>query len=301
MRIRNIPHLIGQGFKSFWRNGAMTTAAILVLMCCMLVLGSFYVIIDNLDNFIEKQSEEIKTINAYVYASDDKEELANKKAALDALCEKENSNIAKYVHITKAEALENMKNQEGMEDVLSKFNEDNNPLPETFCISFKDFDTVQQLMRELEEIFGADKIKSELGMYEAVNNLSSTITLVGFWLMAILLVIAILIIMNTVKLTVFARRKDIAVMRYIGATSAFVTSPFIVEGIIVGLVAAIISTGLQYYLYTGVLADIISGYAAIDIVPATEYIAIVPVAFLALGLFAGIIASAVSVKKHLDV
>ncbi len=301
MKLRNIPHLIGQGFVSFWRNGAMTTAAILVLICCMLVLGSFYVVIDNLDKFIEDQSESIKTINAFVYASESDDEVNAKELALSILAKAENSNIDYYVRITKEEALEEMKNREGLEDVLSAFDESNNPLPERFRIHFKDIDTVQSLMRDLEEIFGADKIKSEVGVYEKVNNISSTITLVGLWLMIILLVIAILIIMNTVKLTVFARRKDIAIMRYIGATSAFVTSPFIVEGILVGIVAAIISTGIQYYLYAEVFADIVASYNDISLVPVIDYLYIVPTAFLAIGLFAGIVASATSVKKHLDV
>ena len=82
MKLRNLPYLIGQGFVSFWRNGAMTTAAILVLICCMLVLGSFYAIIDNLDNFIEEQTEDIQTINCYVHAATDDEQLLQKKQAL---------------------------------------------------------------------------------------------------------------------------------------------------------------------------------------------------------------------------
>ncbi|MBE6678501.1 MAG: FtsX-like permease family protein [Ruminococcaceae bacterium] len=301
MKLRNIPHLIGQGFVSFWRNGAMTTAAILVLICCMLVLGSFYVVIDNLDKFIEDQSESIKTINAYVDSSESPEEVNEKELALAGLATAANSNIDYYVRITKEEALEEMKNREGLEDILTEFDESNNPLPERFRIHFKDIDTVQSLMRDLEEIFGADKIKSEVGVYEKVNSISSTITLVGLWLMIILLVIAILIIMNTVKLTVFARRKDIAIMRYIGATSAFVVSPFIVEGILVGIIAAIISTGIQYYLYDEVFANIVSSYNDINLVPVMDYLYVVPVAFLAIGIFAGVIASATSVKKHLDV
>ncbi len=301
MKLRNIPHLIGQGFVSFWRNGAMTTAAILVLICCMLVLGSFYMIIDNLNKFIEDQSEEIKTINAYIPASASDEEIKDKAMKLEALYRKKGSNITGYVHISKDEGLKLMQGQEGMEEALSQFNEENNPIPEAFIISFKDFDAVQPLMRDLEEIFGANMLKSEVAIYENVSDISSTITLVGLWLMIILLFIAILIIMNTVKLTVFARRKDIAIMRYIGATSFFVVSPFIVEGIIIGLVATIISSGIQYYLYTGVFTDIISSYEAISMAPVSDYYYIVPLAFLAIGLFAGIVASATSVKKHLDV
>lgn len=280
----------------------MTTAAILVLMCCMLVLGSFYAIIDNLNNFIEEQTEDIQTINAYVHAATDSELLKEKKQALTELAAREDGNIVKFVHITKAEALKDMASQsDELASVLDNYDDTNNPLPETFLIYFKDIDKVHPLMRNLEVIFGADYVESNIDIYENVSDISSTVTMVGIWLMAVLLVIAVLIIMNTIKLTVFARRKDIMIMRYIGAKSPFVVTPFIVEGIIIGLVSAIVALGIQYYLYNYVVADILSGYDAINMVPISEYIPIIPLAFVAVGLFAGIVSSAVSVKKHLNV
>lgn len=302
MKLRNVPHLIGQGFVSFWRNGVMTTAAILVLICCMLVLGSFYTVVDNLNHFIDTQMDEIKTINAYVDAKVSDEGVAEIEEKLTALMNKDHSNIASYERFTKQQALEEMASKsEELKQALEKYDATNNPLPETFNIKYKEFDGVQKLLRDLEEIFGSENIKSRVDTYESLKELRSTATMVGFWLMALLFVVAVLVIMNTVKLTVYARRKDIAIMRYIGATSAFVVSPFIVEGIVIGLVSTIISCGLQYYLYTGVIVDIVEDYAAINLVPAMDYFPIVPLAFLAIGLFAGIVASAVSVKKHLDV
>jgi len=302
MRIRNIPHLIGQGFISFWRNGVMTTAAILVLICCMLVLGSFYMVVDNLNNFIEKQMDQIQTINAYVDASVSNDKVDEIEARLKTLMETEGSNIESYERFTKQQALEKMaQTSEDLKQALEKYDETNNPLPETFNIKYRSFDEVQKLLRNLEEIFGEENIKSRIDTYETLKELSSTATMVGLLLMAILLAVAVLVIMNTVKLTVYARRKDIAIMRYIGATGAFVVSPFIVEGIIIGVVSTIISCGVQYYLYSGVMVDVVESYAAIQLVPVMDYFPIVPLAFLAIGLFAGIVASAVSVKKHLNV
>lgn len=302
MKIRNIPHLIGQGFVSFWRNGVMTTAAILVLICCMLVLGAFYAVIDNLNNFLDEQIDDIKTINAYVHSSS-QTEIAEKEALLIALMEKEGSNIDSYVHITKQEKLHMMMEEadEVFANILKKFDNDSNPIPEIYDIHFKDFDGVQQLMRNLEEIFGTDNVESDADIYKTVTDISSTATFIGICLMAILLFIAVLIIMTTIKLTVFARRKDIAIMRYIGATSSFVVAPFIVEGVIIGIVSTIISCGLQFYLYTQVVADIFKNRMSFNLVPVGDYFPILPLAFLAIGLFAGVTASAISVKKHLDV
>ncbi len=302
MKFRNVPHLIGQGFISFWRNGVMTTAAILILVCCMLVLGSFYTLVDNLNNFADSQMDEMKTINAYVDASVDEEGVKEIEDKLIELMNRADSNIVSYERFTKKQALELMAStSEELKQALEKYDDSTNPMPETFQIKYESFDTVQKLLRDLEEIFGSDEIYSLVDTYENIKELRSTFTMVGFWLMALLLIVAVLVIMNTVKLTVYARRGDIAIMRYIGATGAFVVSPFIVEGIIVGVVSTIISCGLQYYLYTGVIADIAKDYTAFTLVPAMDYFPIVPLMFLAIGLFAGVVASAVSVKKHLDV
>lgn len=303
MKLRNIPHLVGQGFVSFWRNGVMTTAAILVLICCMLVLGSFYAVVDNLNAFIDNEIDELKTINAYVDATVSDERVEEIIVELSELAAKEGSNIVSYEHITKDEVLQQMaQRSDEMAAVLEKYNSENNPLPETFYIKFESFDEVQPLLRDLETIFG-DNIKSQVDTYKSLKDLRSTAAMVGFWLMAILLIVAVLVIMNTVKLTVYARRKEIAIMRYIGATGAFVVSPFIVEGVVIGLVATVISCGLQFFLYNNVIIDLINDYAAlkISLVPAMDYFPIIPLMFLAVGLFAGVVASAVSVKKHLNV
>lgn len=303
MKLRNIPHLVGQGFVSFWRNGVMTTAAILVLICCMLVLGSFYAVVDNLNAFIDNEIDELKTINAYVDATVSDERVEEIIVELSELAAKEGSNIVSYEHITKDEVLQQMaQRSDEMAAVLEKYNSENNPLPETFYIKFESFDEVQPLLRDLETIFG-DNIKSQVDTYKSLKDLRSTAAMVGFWLMAILLIVAVLVIMNTVKLTVYARRKEIAIMRYIGATGAFVVSPFIVEGVVIGLVATVISCALQFFLYNNVIIDLINDYAAlkISLVPAMDYFPIIPLMFLAVGLFAGIVASAVSVKKHLNV
>lgn len=303
MKLRNVPHLIGQGFISFWRNGVMTTAAILVLICCMLVLGSFYAVVDNLSAFIDNEIDELKTINAYVDATVSQERVDEIIEELDALAAKEGSNITGYEHITKDEVLKLMaEKSEDMAAVLEKFDSTNNPMPETFYIKFESFEEVQPLLRDLEMIFG-DNMKSEVDTYESLKNLRSTAAMIGLWLMAILLIVAVLVIMNTIKLTVYARRKDIAIMRYIGATNTFVVTPFIVEGVIIGVVSTIISCGLQFFLYNNVITDLINDYAAlkISLVPAMDYFPIIPLAFLGVGLFAGVVASAISVKKHLNV
>ncbi len=300
MKLRNIPYHLKEGFVSIWRNGVMTTASVLILVCCMLVLGTFYAVADNLSSFIEEQIDEMRTINGYVSSEIADEEIEKIEAELKAMLD--SGKLTSYNRITKEQAKENWALENpSLAPILGKFDQNNNPLPETFEIRFDSFDGAQQLKRDLTALFGEGNIDSRVSTYDNIVNMRNTLSLVGIGLMAILLIVAVLVIMNTVKLTVYARRKDIEVMRYIGATSTFVTAPFVVEGIIIGVISAIISCGLQYYLYSQVIADIVIDLQQFTLVPVSEYFVIIPVAFLVLGLFAGVFASAVSVKKHLNV
>ncbi len=298
MKIRNIPHLVGQGFVSFGRNGVMTTAAILVLICCMLMLGGIYAIIDNINTFIDNEIDEMKTINAYVDASVSQERVDEIIVELKELADKKNSNIVSYTHITKDEVLQQMaEKSDVMAEVLEKYDSTNNPMPETFYIKFESFDEVQKLLRELETIFG-DNIKSQVETYKSLQDIRSTVAMAGLIIICALLVGAVLVIMTTVRLTVFARRKEIAIMRYIGATSAFVVSPFIVEGVVIGVVSTIVASGLFFPIYMFVNSYVLDSMK-LNLVPTLDYLPVIPLAFLAIGLFAGIVASAISVKKYL--
>ncbi|MBO4794872.1 MAG: ABC transporter permease, partial [Clostridia bacterium] len=119
-------------------------------------------------------------------------------------------------------------------------------------------------------------------------------------LMAVLLVVSLVVIMNTVRLGMFARREEIAVMRYVGATKTFVVMPFIVEGIIIGLTAAVLAFIVQYYLYTYVITDIALNYGLGTLAPFGGFAKYIAAAFLGVGLFAGVIASGISVKRYLN-
>ena len=123
--------------------------------------------------------------------------------------------------------------------------------------------------------------------------------IIAWIMMAVLLVVSLFVIMNTIKLGVFARKSEITIMRYVGATGAFITMPFIVEGTLIGIFAAAIASGIQYYLYSYVIGDIIVSYRIGTMPPFSDYIGFIAAVFVGIGLFAGIIASSLSLKKYL--
>ena len=208
---------------------------------------------------------------------------------------------------------------EGENDGIVNSVEDN-PLRASYRITFinlSDFDEVTRVKNRIDEISFVDdngiktdavateNIKDNIELYGNVMSIKNTLYIVGLWLMAIFLLISLFVIMNTIKLGVSARENEIKFMRLCGATKAFIRMPFIVEGIIIGLFSAVVSFGLEYLLYERVLKDIISSATgtdgAVGIISAdfVEYMPVLAIGFVAIGLFAGVIASSISMKKFL--
>lgn len=297
MKIRSIPHLISQGFISFFRNGAMTTASIAVLIFCMILPGTFFLLIDNIDRFLEG-IDDLYVINAYVMNGAGEEDIRGIEEQISKI-----EHVSAYTQVTSDEALEELKERApSIKEILNRYDAETNPLPHTFKVEFSDFDEVHSIIRDLNAITGIDEVKSQISVYEGANRLKSLFRVIGIWIMVILFVVAILVIMNTVKLTVYSRRQEIAIMRYIGATSAFVIAPFIVEGVIIGIVSAVVALGLQFCLYE-ITIDMVGTYGGTAILGSfvNDYLVIIALAFLAIGIFSGVVASSICVKKHLNV
>jgi len=351
---------IGQGFKGIFRNSVMTTASILVLIACMVLVGTFYLVIDTIDrnfnaidnlNVIEvmlnKDYDEAEIIDigkqlAVICNDSPIVDWTSESWGSDMLVPKKNDNDEKsqnFYYISADEHLDIMlqmydddwikaifefddkhAHDEGENEGIVNAIEDN-PLRPSYRIHFinlSDFDEVTKVKSSIDAITITDKngnqvdgvatedIKDHVELYGNVMSIKNTLYVAGLWLMAIFLLIALFVIMNTIKLGVFARRNEITFMRLCGATKAFIRMPFLVEGVIIGVLSAALSFGIVFYLYEYLLKDIISSATGASINSGIisapfwdEYAIIVAIGFLAIGLFAGIISSSISLKKYL--
>lgn len=292
-KIRNFFYLIGQGFVGVFRNSIMTTASALVLVCCMLIMGTFSLVV----KVIEKNFEDVDSLNiivAYLDKELDDASVASLKTQIEGL-----RNVTSVEYVSKEEALERLKERMGDDDILKYYNDELNPLHASFEIAFADPDQAHLVLNTVEKLEGISKTSDKINLVERVSLITNGLMVIAWIMMGVLLVVSLFVIMNTIKLGVFARKNEITIMRYVGATGAFITMPFIVEGIIIGLFAAIIATGIQYYLYSYVIGDIIVSYEIGIMPPFTDYLGFVILVFGAIGLFAGIIASSMSLKKYL--
>lgn len=315
MRFSNFFYNIGQGFKNIFRHGVMTTASVLVLVACMILVGTFYIILDTIDlNF--KEIKGLNVIEIIVDKSYEEPQLDYIKDKLETIKEKSHIIKSDVKYISPEEHLEIMRETYGNEEWFNDITERDNPLRGSFMLEFEnlsDSDEVRRVKYQIGAITfedGTPAIKNEdikdyITLYDNVMSVKKTMFIVGIWLLAILLLLSLFVIMNTIKLGVFARRNEIRFMRLCGATKHFIRMPYIVQGIIIGIFSAGLSFGIEYCLYEYLLKDIIISAAGtitgggIVLQPFSAYVLYLVIGYLAIGLFAGIISSSISLKKYL--
>lgn len=321
-----------QGFKNIFRHGVMSTASVLVLVGGMILCGTFYIAIDTIDrNF--NNINNLNVIEVRMNKEYTDEQIAAIGEKLREICDDsdimtEGDTGEKVRFISADEHLEIMRAQGNSEWIDGLFDDtsapegdmDNhfvNPLRASYRLYFKnlsDFDAVTRVRNRIDSItltsengteFDAvptEDIMDYIDLYGNVMNVKKTLYIAGIWLLAILLLISLFAIMNTVKLGVFSRRNEITFMRLCGATKHFIRMPYIVEGIIIGLFSACVAFGIEFYIYQYLLRDIVSstlGSAEAVLADFSEYSMLLIAGYAAIGLFTGIVSSSLSLKKYL--
>lgn len=291
MRRYNIFYFIKQAFAGFWRNGVMSFASVAVLMSCLTVMGGFALLVANINTNLEDFGELNEIVVFCDYDSTD-EEIAEIESKIQKL-----DHIESVLLVTKEEGLEQMKvENEGIYDDVS---EQNNPLPDKFVITYTQNEKVTELDYQLKQIDGIIKVNNNLELATSLENVKSGIMLIFTWFLAILAVVSVFIIINTVKLSVFSRRSEISIMRYVGATGWFISLPFILEGIIIGLIASVLAYFIEWYVYSYIETMVSTDLQMISLISFSEINTFVLVGFIVLGVFTGVIGSSISLNKYI--
>jgi len=304
MRRYNIFYFIAEAFKSLKRNGAMTFASIAVLLSCLLVIGGFSLLVVNIDVNLDK----LGTLSDIVVFCQP-----------DATAE-EIDNIRKYVgtidgitqeHKSKAAHLQELK--EKNKELYGNISEEENPLSDTFTIKYDDSDKVQDIIQKLSdkdyikkycEEHGMEepdirKVNNRLDLSQKIENIKNAIMLVFIWFLAILFIVSIFIIINTIKIAVLNRKKEISIMRYIGASAWFIALPFIFEGVILGIISGIGAYFCMQIGYSLVLSKLATDLQMISLVSFSQVAPYVFLGGLGIGVFTGVMGSAISLGKYL--
>ena len=292
----SIRFFLEQAIKGLTRNGVMSVASIAVLMSCLIVLGSFSLLLFNINVNLDKIAElnEIMVYCEYDLTEDQIVEVESKIKALD--------NVGEVKRITKAEALQTMIDESGeYADLYSDITPENNPLCDSFEIIYEDMDgtSVYNLESQLWEIEGVRKINTVYKIAKTIDSLKSGIMLVFIWFLVILFVVSIFVIINTIKLAVYSRKSEITVMRFVGATNSFITLPFVFEGVIIGGAASALAFALQSYIYIYIEKMAAAEMQMITVLSYGQVWPMLAVGFVAIGVLTGVIGSVASLNKYL--
>lgn len=294
MRRYSFANFVSQGVKGLWRNGVMSLASMTVLMSCLVVLGGFTLLVYNININLE-QFGLLNEIVVFVERDATEEEIVRIESEIRSL-----PNVAEVVRTTKSQALDDMKDQSGeYADLYDSVNEENNPLSDSFTITYEDNDDVVTLAYLLGQIEGVRKVNNRLDLAVTISNFKNGVLLIFTWFLIILLIVSMFVIINTIKLSVFSRRNEISIMRYVGATGWFITLPFLIEGILIGLVASIAGFFVEKYFYLYIESVVMSDLEMITVVGFSAIQPYIFWGFLGIGVLAGIVGSSISLGKYL--
>ncbi len=289
-------------FQSIRRNSLMSLASILSITAALIILGIFLVLTINIHQIASNIENGLK-IQVFLKQDVTEEQKSTLQKALES-----NDLIQEVQYESKDQALKNFSESlEGYSDLMSSFNGKNNPMPESFIIKAKraeDMDQIKKFVDGYKETNGIEYVKYGQDYIKALTNFNNFVNLLSIIVIIVLSIISFFLIYNTIRLTVFARRKEIGIMKYVGATDNYIRLPFLLEGIGLGVIAAIaatmaIRTGYFYilgYLGGNALLPITVNFASPHLV-----ILNVVLFFLIYGILIGILGSSVAIRKFLDV
>ena len=277
----------------------MTSASIIIMCATMLIFGLFFVIGENVNSMIN-QIKEKQGIQIFIDedATDDQiQELGNEIRNIDGV------NVVTFV--SKEDALNTMKTQlEDYQGVLEGWDEEN-PFPASFFVTLDDLSLNDSVQEQINKLDFVDEIGSENTTINRLQELANGIQIMTIVILSLLVIISIFIISYTIKLTVHARRREISIMKYVGATNGFIRGPFIIEGIIIGLISAIITLvilGLCYdALINGIGESILLQNIGVSLLSFADMFYLILSVYLGLGVGIGILGSVISMRKYLKV
>ena len=302
MKFSNLTYLIGDGFRSVFKNKKASMASLITMLCAMLIFGIAFLIGENA-NSIVKQVSSAQGIQVYIQNIATDEQVREIESKIWNIG---NDKIATVTFVSKQQALETMKKALGDDaDLLDGYEGDKNIFPVSYKITLTDL----KYSKDVEDIIGTwdliDEVRSSNQTIEALINIANGVKHATIVIFVLLLVMAITIISNTIKLSVHARRKEISIMKYVGATNGFIRGPFIVEGMVIGLFSAAITLILVFGIYDVVIQKIGSSTVlksmGITLLNFNEMASSLGLVYLLLGLGIGIIGSCISMNKYLDV
>lgn len=245
MRTSNVTYLVKKGISSVWKNFLMSFASFSILMVSLLLVGCSVLLMMNV-NIIMSNIEDTNEIAIYLKENITDTQVEHIRSVLE-----KNADIADVQYHSKEQALEDFRdNMAEYSDLLDYLDE--NPMPETFLVRVNDLSKIRRVVDTINEIDGVEQTKAPYDFASVLIQIRNTFSVIAGAVLISLIVVSIVIVSNTIRTSVFTRRNEINIMRYVGATSGFIKTPFFVEGLFIGILAGAASWGLTWLVYDSV-------------------------------------------------
>ncbi len=295
MKLNNIGYLLKEGFRGIFLHGFMSFAAVCVTVACLIIVGSFSILAYNLDVMVEDLN---KTSEILVYVDSDLSDaearsIGTKINLLD--------NVLQSTFVSREEALENFIEDHEGDSAFGGVRASD--LRHRYVVVLEDNTKMEQTDEQLKNLPGVATTNAAYELAEGFTTIQDVLHMVSIVLIAVLLVISLLIISNTVKLAMYDRKDEIAIMKMVGATNGFIRLPFIVEGFTLGMIGAILAFGLEWVGYDALIVRVgeVDALQLFKFVSFQELLIPMVIVFGAAGMFVGIVGSWTSIRKFMDV
>ena len=292
-----IGYNIRQALQQIWRNKGMSTASVFAITAMLLILGLFFVITVNINLFTEMLKNNYNEVEVFLNDDVKKSDAEDIMKKIDA-----EPGVKSSAYRSKTEAMKIMKARWGENSYLLDSLGDN-PLPSSIVVTVDSMSTADNVIKMVKGTDGVEDVKYYQDTVKKLTKITNFLKIAAMIIMVFLIIVSIVVVSNTIKLTVFARAKEIEIMKYIGATNWFIRGPFLIEGILIGVISSAVSAVATFFIYREIISLVGKQFMTImssPLVPAGYLSVNLILIFLAIGVSIGACGSIVSMRKFLD-
>ena len=293
--MNKIGYLIREGFLSIFTHGFMSFASICVIIACLVIMGSFSLLAVNIDSIIQDLEQQNQMV-AFV-----DETLSEEDAAALLTQIAETPNVRDVQFVTREQARENYVSQ--YEDSALFEDIDGSVFRHRFVVYLDDISIMEQTQRNLYKIYGIADVQAHLDVANGFITVRNVISLVSLALVVVLVIVSVFIMANTIKLTTYGRREEIIIMKMVGASNSFIRFPFVVEGLILGLIGGGLAFLAEWGLYQLLTEKLMTGLIGnlVTIIPFNVLFLPMLCVYLLIGIVVGVFGSSIAIRKFLKV
>ncbi|WP_238883020.1 permease-like cell division protein FtsX [Clostridium sp. YIM B02551] len=296
MKLSSIKYFIVDAFKSIKRNKTISLASMATVLMTLLIFGVFLLAALNVGKGVQdiESKVEIK-----VFLKDDITMMDQRDVQIKL---KEQTGVKDVNYESKEEALDKFKDQlNEYKDLLNGYNSDTNPLPASFLVTLEKPEYAKDVANSVSSMTGVENIGNDQDVINKISSFTKAVRWVGVVLFVILVAVSLFLIINTIKLTVFSRRREIGIMKFVGATDWFIRWPFIIEGVIIGLVGAIFSNIVLFFSYKALFSLLSKQLITVSLVSPFYVLSTMSWEFILGGILIGAFGSIIALRKFLVV